>query len=76
MGKTNKEWHAKNRMPKNPTRGQRIEWHAEHAKDFACREISLELEKLRALETRDKEERDREGYSKHPQRPDEWLDSE
>lgn len=30
--KINKEWHLKNRMPKNPTSEQRIAWHIEHKK--------------------------------------------
>jgi len=30
-------------------------------------------EHLKRLESRAKEERDREGYSKHPQMPNEWL---
>jgi hypothetical protein len=45
MGKINKEWHANNRMPKNPTRDQRIEWHVAHAKNCACREMPRELER-------------------------------
>lgn len=39
MGKTNKLWHEKNRMPKNPTLQQRIEWHLAHAKVCQCRPI-------------------------------------
>jgi hypothetical protein len=49
MGKMNKQWHAKNRMPKNPTRDQRIEWHLEHSRNCSCRdtprEIALEIKK-------------------------------
>jgi hypothetical protein len=49
MRKVNKEWHAKNRMPKNPTRDHRIDWHSQHSKHCACREapeeIALEIEK-------------------------------
>lgn len=43
--KINKEWHLKNRMPKNPTLEQRIEWHLNHAKNCSCRPIP---EKLKA----------------------------
>jgi len=35
----NKDWHAKNRMPKNATMDQRIRWHEEHAGLCACRPI-------------------------------------
>jgi hypothetical protein len=47
--KTNKKWHEANRMPKNPTLEQRIEWHLEHSKNCKCRPIpeklKLEMEK-------------------------------
>jgi hypothetical protein len=33
----NAEWHKKNKMPKNPTLQQRIDWHIEHQKNCACR---------------------------------------
>ena len=33
----NKDWHQKNRMPKNPTLEQRVQWHTEHAKNCSCR---------------------------------------
>jgi hypothetical protein len=50
MTKINKKWHGKNRMPKNPTRDQRVEWHVEHAKNCACRaiprDIAEEVDKL------------------------------
>ena len=39
----NKEWHLKNRMPKNPALEQRIKWHKEHAKFCACREMPAKL---------------------------------
>jgi hypothetical protein len=77
MGKTNKEWHAKNRMPKNPTRDQRVQWHLEHIENCACREmprdIALEIEKLRRLEIHDKEERDRKGFLRKTLARDETL---
>lgn len=39
MGKMNRLWHEKNRMPPNPTPEQRIEWHKAHAANCACRPI-------------------------------------
>lgn len=36
----NKEWHIQNKMPKNPTMDERIQWHVEHAKHCSCRLIS------------------------------------
>jgi hypothetical protein len=42
----NKEWHLKNRMPKNPTLSQRIRWHTEHKKHCGCRPIPDRLLKL------------------------------
>ncbi|HKW15916.1 MAG TPA: hypothetical protein VJO35_00260 [Terriglobales bacterium] len=35
----NKEWHAKKRMPENPKRDQRIEWHLELVNNYARREM-------------------------------------
>jgi hypothetical protein len=35
----NKEWHAKNRMPKNATMDQRVRWHEEHALACGCRPV-------------------------------------
>ena len=35
----NKEWHRLNRLPPKATREQRIKWHAEHARECACREV-------------------------------------
>jgi len=32
-------WHEQNRMPKNPTPQQRVEWHIEHARNCQCRPI-------------------------------------
>jgi hypothetical protein len=39
----NKEWHEKNRMPKNPSTEQRIKWHIEHSKHCTCREMPPKL---------------------------------
>ncbi len=35
--KINKEWHEKNRMPKNASLAQRIAWHKEHVRNCSCR---------------------------------------
>lgn len=35
----NRGWHEAHRMPKNPTREERVEWHAEHAAACSCRPI-------------------------------------
>lgn len=43
--KLNKEWHLGNKMPKNPTKEQRLQWHIEHSQNCHCREMS---EKLKA----------------------------
>ena len=39
MSRMNKEWHAAHVMPSNPTRDQRIAWHAEHAIACGCRPV-------------------------------------
>ena len=41
----NKEWHLKNKMPKNPTETQRMEWHIEHSKNCDCRKPTEKLQK-------------------------------
>jgi len=46
MGKINIEWHQKNKMPKNPTIKEKIEWHKGHAKNCDCRDSTIHLEKL------------------------------
>ncbi len=44
----NAEWHAKHKMPKNPTLDQRVKWHLEHARHCGCRPASGEvLEEIR-----------------------------
>jgi len=35
--KINRAWHDAHRMPSNPTRAQRVQWHAEHAAACGCR---------------------------------------
>jgi len=37
--KINAEWHTKNRMPKNPTLDERVEWHLQHIKNCKCRPL-------------------------------------
>ncbi|WP_109019345.1 hypothetical protein [Leptospira kobayashii] len=37
--KTNREWHEKHRMPKNPSMQERVSWHLLHSKNCNCREI-------------------------------------
>jgi Ser/Thr protein kinase RdoA (MazF antagonist) len=40
----NAEWHAANRMPRNPSAEQRIAWHIAHAQHCACRPIPPKLQ--------------------------------
>ncbi|MEW6036337.1 MAG: hypothetical protein AB1529_07015 [Candidatus Micrarchaeota archaeon] len=42
----NKEWHLKNRMPKNATVEQRVKWHKGHARACACREMPESIRRL------------------------------
>ncbi len=39
LSKVNREWHVENKMPKNPTLDQRVEWHLAHAKNCKCRPL-------------------------------------
>jgi hypothetical protein len=39
----NREWHMKNRMPKNATFGQRVAWHTQHMKYCTCAPIPEKL---------------------------------
>lgn len=41
----NKDWHLKNKMPKNPTFEQRAKWHIEHEKHCKCRPMPEKLAK-------------------------------
>jgi hypothetical protein len=48
--KINKAWHEKNRMPKNATLDQRVDWHIAHQQHCQCRSdmpenIKAEIEK-------------------------------
>jgi len=54
----NKQWHLKNKMPKNPTIEERIKWHLEHQKNCSCMPIPKKLEeemKKRGLNKLNKE---------------------
>ncbi len=49
-GRLNKAWHAAHVMPRNPTREQRVEWHAAHEDACGCRPVPESLEAdVRAL---------------------------
>jgi hypothetical protein len=39
----NKLWHSQNPMPPKATLDQRIQWHREHLKQCACREVPKSL---------------------------------
>jgi hypothetical protein len=39
MAKINREWHARHKMPKNPSDDQRVGWHLDHARNCGCRKI-------------------------------------
>jgi hypothetical protein len=46
----NTEWHKKNKMPKNATDEEKIEWHLEYGKNCACRPMPMYLrEKMKQL---------------------------
>lgn len=48
----NKAWHEAHRMPRNPTREQRVRWHAEHSRACGCRGVPGDLaDDVRALGT-------------------------
>ena len=48
----NKEWHLANRMPKNASLAQRVEWHINHARHCGCREIPESIKKEIAKQKR------------------------
>lgn len=37
--KINKDWHLANKMPKNSSLDQRVEWHLAHVKNCQCRKL-------------------------------------
>jgi len=39
MNKINEKWHLANKMPKNPTLDERIDWHLAHSKNCECRKL-------------------------------------
>ena len=39
----NREWHRAHRLPRNASKEQRIEWHAEHARECGCRPVPPDL---------------------------------
>ena len=48
--KVNGDWHRAHRMPANPTRAQRVEWHAQHEIACGCRPVPSGLvEEVKAL---------------------------
>ncbi len=45
MGSINKAWHLAHKMPKNPTKEQRLLWHAGHLEHCTCRMPTPKLKK-------------------------------
>lgn len=41
--KINTEWHLKHKMPKNPTRDQRIKWHLGHVRYCSCHPLDSRM---------------------------------
>ncbi len=50
----NKDWHREHPMPVKPTLEQRIEWHRQHSRHCACREVPKDLR--RYVEERDRDQ--------------------
>ena len=46
----NRDWHAKNQMPKRATLEERVRWHEEHARVCGCRPMPPTV--LAAIEKR------------------------
>lgn len=42
--KLNADWHAKHKMPKNPSLDQRVKWHMEHARHCSCHPLSGKIQ--------------------------------
>jgi len=42
----NKDWHLKNKMPKNATEEERARWHIAHLQNCACRKPSAKEQAL------------------------------
>jgi hypothetical protein len=49
MGRANKVWHERNRMPVRATLNERIHWHRAHAKHCACRPMPARI--VQAIES-------------------------
>jgi hypothetical protein len=45
MGKTNREWHRANKMPKNAGFEQRVAWHRAHLEHCGCRTAPPDIAK-------------------------------
>ena len=43
MDERAKDWHRKNKMPKNPSIEERIKWAIEHKENCSCRPIPEKL---------------------------------
>jgi hypothetical protein len=43
--KPNEYWHRSHLMPKDPTRAERVQWHADHELACGCREVPANLAK-------------------------------
>jgi hypothetical protein len=41
----NEKWHAGHPLPKNATIHERVSWHAEHARQCACRPMPEAIER-------------------------------
>jgi len=50
MSSMNKLWHSENKMPPKTTLAQRIQWHRDHQKHCACREIPKSLGRFIKIE--------------------------
>ncbi len=42
----NKEWHLKNKIPKNASEEERAKWHKAHLKNCSCYPVSENIKKL------------------------------
>jgi hypothetical protein len=52
-GKINEAWHEAHNMPENPSRQQRVSWHAAHAEECGCRPVPADLaDDVRAMMTK------------------------
>jgi hypothetical protein len=57
--KINKEWHEKNKMPKNAKFEERVKWHLAHQNNCNCRPIPEKLlEEMKNKKVRHQKEKD------------------